>query len=103
MLRLGPVTGRNGAISVGPMHIPSEHVAGIRRSLPGSLGFLVATLPLIYLLRHSDLVPMWAATLAAGAIGTLARVLVNNRWAWANHSPTWSWPAQDHSAGAGGV
>src|SRR5918911_1328955 len=102
MLRLGPVTQRNGAISVGPMHIASERVAGIRRWLPGSLGFLVATLPLMYLLRHFDLLPMWAATLAAGAIGTLARVLVNKRWGWGNQYPTWSWPAQDHAAGAGG-
>src|SRR5919198_619505 len=101
MLRLRAVRQRNGAISVGPMHIPSEHVAGIRRSLPGSLGFLVATLPLLYLLRHFDLVPMWAATLAAGAIGTVARVLVNNCWARQNRYPTRSWPAQDHAAGAG--
>src|SRR5918911_791781 len=102
MLRLGPVTQRNGAISVGPMHIASERVAGIRRWLPGSLGFLVATLPLMYLLRHFDLLPMWAATLTAGAIGTLARVLVNTRCAWGSDQyPTWSWPAQDHAAGAG--
>src|SRR5919201_795585 len=101
MLRLGAVPGRNDAIPVGPIHIPSERLAGIRRSLPGSLGFLVAALPLLYLLRHFDLLPMWTATLAAGAIGTLARVLVNNRWAWGNQYPTWSWPAQDHAAGAG--
>src|SRR5919198_970858 len=101
MLRLRAVRQRNGAITVGPMHIPSARLAGIRRSLPGSLGFLVAALPLLYLLRHFDLLPMWPATLAAGAIGTLAQVLVNNRWAWGNQYPTWSWPAQAHAAGAG--
>src|SRR5436305_576185 len=41
------------------------------------------------------------ATLAAGAIGTLARVLVDNRWTWRNQYPIWSWLAQDYAAAAG--
>src|SRR5438270_7282530 len=101
MLLFGPVTGWNDTIDVGPTHIPSEHVAGIRRTLPGSLGFLVATLPLLYLFRHFDVMPIWTATLAAGAIGTLARVLVDNRWTWRNQYPIWSWLAQDYAAAAG--
>jgi hypothetical protein len=100
MLRLGPVTGRNGAIHVGPLRIPSERVAAVRRSLPGSLAFLVATIPVLYLLRHFDLLPMWTATLTAGAIGILAQVVVNRRGVWQEEYPTWPWPAQDHAAGA---
>ena len=77
MLRLGAVTGRNDAITVGPVRIPSERLAGIRRSLPGSVGFLVAALPLLYVLRHFNLLPMWTATLVAGQVGIVAQFLAN--------------------------
>src|SRR5919202_104343 len=103
MLRLGAVMGGNDAIAAGPVRIPSERVAGIRRALPGILGFLVAALPVLYLLRHFNLLPMWTATLVAGEIGILAQFLAASRSACADQRLSWSSLGQYQSESAGAL
>jgi putative flippase GtrA len=62
------------------------------------LAFAAVNIGLLYLLHDMWALPLMAATLLAGEIGTAARFLINDRWVFGHPHPTWKRLIEYHAA-----
>jgi putative flippase GtrA len=62
------------------------------------LAFAVVNIGLLYLLHDVWALPVFAATLIAGEVGTLARFVINDRWVFGHPRPTWRRLFEYHAA-----
>jgi putative flippase GtrA len=60
--------------------------------------FFGLTIPALYVFHDLLGLPLWAATLLAGELGTVLRFGVNDRWVFGNRRPTWRRLIEYHAA-----
>jgi putative flippase GtrA len=62
------------------------------------IAFAVVNIGLLYLLHDTWALPLVAATLIAGELGTVARFVINDRWVFGHSRPTWKRLIEYHAA-----